>query len=127
MARRVQCFRAPGHRPVHIFLRAYSPESVLIRQEVPLLRVIQALNPAVKLHWHPVYTTADGKLMEVTDRLELAPNSFYSSRDKCVAVLYNYLRLKHDPANGRAGSAYEDMNRRLTANGFPQDGKPTSG
>ncbi|MGW1123085.1 hypothetical protein ACWD5B_39260 [Streptomyces tanashiensis] len=106
--------------PVHIFLRAYNPDSVLIAQEVPQLRVVKALNPAVQLIWHPIYTTADGKLMEITKTLELAPDTPYRTRDECVQVLYDYLRLKHDPANTHSQQAHTEMNTHLTTNGNPQ-------
>ncbi|MEU3032192.1 hypothetical protein ACPCBC_03655 [Streptomyces incarnatus] len=107
--------RARG--PVHIFLRAYNPDSVLIAQEVPQLRVVMALNPAVELVWHPVYTTADGKLMEVTEDLELASDATYRTRDLCVRALYDYLRLKHDRANSRSERANAEMGARLASNG----------
>ncbi|MYQ99380.1 MULTISPECIES: hypothetical protein [unclassified Streptomyces] len=107
--------RARG--PVHIFLRAYNPDSVLIAQEVPQLRVVMALNPAVELVWHPVYTTADGKLMEVTEDLELVSDATYRTRDLCVRALYDYLRLKHDQANSRSERANAEMGARLASNG----------
>ncbi|MGW2478850.1 hypothetical protein ACWCWQ_03305 [Streptomyces sp. NPDC001571] len=110
--------RARG--PVHIFLRAYNPDSVLIAQEVPQLRVVMALNPAVKLIWHPVYTAPDGKLREVTKGLELAADASYSKRDECVQVLYDYLRLKHDPENANSERAHAEMSDRLAANGNPR-------
>ncbi|MFE6067403.1 hypothetical protein [Streptomyces sp. NPDC056525] len=106
--------------PVHIFLRAFNPDSVLISQEVPQLRVVMALNPAVRLIWHPVYVAADGKLMEVTKSLELASDTSYSTRDECVQVLYDYLRLKHDPANAHSQRAHMEMSAHLAANGNPQ-------
>ncbi|MFI6639034.1 hypothetical protein [Streptomyces sp. NPDC050504] len=111
--------RATG--PVHIFLRAYDPESVLVVQEIPQLRLLQKLNPAITFHWHPVYTTAAGELMEVTSDLELAPDVSYASRDLCVRALYEYLRLEHDRANQQARPAHADMSARLAANGSPQD------
>jgi hypothetical protein len=110
--------RARG--PVHIFLRAYDPDSVLIAQEVPQLRVVMALNPAVRLVWHPVYAAPDGKLMEVTKQLELTSDASYGTRDECVQVLYDYLRLRHDPANTRSARAHAEMTARLAANGNPQ-------
>ncbi|MFE7596106.1 hypothetical protein [Streptomyces sp. NPDC057494] len=110
--------RARG--PVHIFLRTYDPNSVLIAQEVPQLRVVMALNPAVKLIWHPVYAAADGKLMEVTKRLELATDVSYPTRDECVRALDEYLRLIHDPANAHSQKAHLDMSARRAANGNPQ-------
>ncbi|WP_049566765.1 hypothetical protein [Streptomyces sp. SBT349] len=110
--------RARG--PVHIFLRSYNPDSVLIAQEVPQLRVVMALHPAVRLVWHPVYAAADGTLMEVTQGLELVPDASYPTRDGCVQILYDYLRLHHAPANTHSQRAYTEMNDRLTANGNPQ-------
>ncbi|MEU5289520.1 hypothetical protein AB0G97_36830 [Streptomyces sp. NPDC020755] len=110
--------RARG--PVHIFLRAYNPDSVLIAQEVPQLRVVMALNPAVRLIWHPVYTAADGELMEITKSLGLTSDAPYSTRDECVQVLYDYLRLNHDPANFQSQRAHAEMSAHLEANGNPQ-------
>ncbi|MFF5442271.1 hypothetical protein [Streptomyces achromogenes] len=115
-----KAFVSHARGPVHIFLRAYDPESVLIAQEVPQLRVIMALHPAVKLVWHPVYAASDGRLMEVTKNLELASDAPYSTRDECVQVLYDYLRLLHDPANAHSQRAHADMSARLAANGNPQ-------
>ncbi|WP_406080388.1 hypothetical protein OG468_08050 [Streptomyces zaomyceticus] len=106
--------------PVHIFLRAYNPDSVLVAQEIPQLRVVMALNPAVRLIWHPVYTVADGRLMEVTKSLELTSDTSYPTRDECVQVLYDYLRLIHDPANAQSERAHEEMSAHLAANGNPQ-------
>ncbi|MFF2144034.1 hypothetical protein [Kitasatospora sp. NPDC058190] len=115
-----KAFVSRARGPVHIFLRAYDPDSVLIAQEVPQLRVVMALNPAVRLIWHPTYAAADGKLMEVTDSLELASDASYLTRDKCVQVLYDYLRLVHDPANTHSRRAHAEMSARLAANGNPQ-------
>ncbi|MFF7776632.1 hypothetical protein ACFZCG_19680 [Streptomyces tanashiensis] len=111
--------RARG--PVHIFLRTYNPDSVLISQEVPQLRVVMALNPEVRLIWHPVYAAADGTLREVTKRLELTSDSTYPTRDACVRVLDDYLRLIHDPANAHSQKAHLEMSARLAANGNPQE------
>lgn len=106
--------------PVHIFLRSFNPESVLISQEVPQLRVLMDLNPAVELIWHPVYVTAEGKPQEVTGGLKLDSDASYTTRDKCVQVLYDYLRFKHDPANLHSERAYMEMRAHLAANGNPQ-------
>ncbi|MFF1510050.1 hypothetical protein [Streptomyces sp. NPDC058326] len=110
--------RARG--PVHIFLRSYNSDSVLIAQEVPQLRVVMALNPAVHLVWHPVYTTADGRLMEITKSLDLAPDATYPTRDECVQVLYDYLRINHNLGNAHSQRAYAEMSAHLNANGNPQ-------
>ncbi|MFJ7907198.1 hypothetical protein [Kitasatospora sp. NPDC096204] len=115
-----KAFVSRARGPVHIFLRAYDPDSVLIAQEVPQLRVVMALDPAVRLVWHPVYATDDGSLMEVTGRLGLAPDAPCGTRDECVRILYDYLRLVHDPANAHSRRAHADMSARLAANGTPQ-------
>ncbi len=114
-----KAFVSRARGPVHIFLRAYEPDSVLIAQEVPQLRVIMALHPAVELIWHPVYAASDGTLMEVTKNLELTSDASYSTRDESVQVLYDYLRLLHDPANAHSRRAHADMSARLAANGNP--------
>ncbi|MFE0173246.1 hypothetical protein ACFWZ2_13070 [Streptomyces sp. NPDC059002] len=59
--------------------------------------------------------------MEVTERLELTADASYSSRDRCVQVLYDYLRLHHDPANSHSRRAHTDMSARLAENGNPQE------
>ncbi|MFJ6382427.1 hypothetical protein ACIQI7_20785 [Kitasatospora sp. NPDC092039] len=115
-----KAFVSRARGPVHIFLRAYDPDSVLIAQEVPQLRVVMALDPAVRLVWHPVYAAADGRLMEVTRGLDLAADAPCSTRDECVRILYDYLRLVHDPANTRSARAHAEMSARLAANGNPQ-------
>ncbi|MER7583877.1 hypothetical protein [Kitasatospora sp. NPDC097691] len=112
-----KAFVSRARGPVHIFLRAYDPDSVLIAQEVPQLRVVMALHPAVRLVWHPVYAAADGRLMEVTDRLELAADASFPTRDRCVQVLYDYLRLVDDGANPHSRRAHAEMSARLAANG----------
>ncbi|MEI5031862.1 hypothetical protein RB201_00085 [Streptomyces sp. S1A(2023)] len=115
-----KAFVSRARGPVHIFLRAYNPDSVLIAQEVPQLRVVMALNPAVRLIWHPVYTAADGELMEITKSLGLTSDAPYPTRDECVQVLYDYLRLNHDPANFQSQRAHAEMSAHLEANGNPQ-------
>ncbi|MDT0567207.1 DUF4157 domain-containing protein [Streptomyces sp. DSM 3412] len=110
--------RATG--PVHVFLRAYNPESVLIAQEIPQLRMIQRLNPAVTLTWHPLYTTPDGKIREITEDLQLTDNAEYQSRDKCVSVMYRYLMRLHDESNSKASMAYGEMNELLEKNVNPK-------
>jgi hypothetical protein len=107
--------RATG--PVHVFLRAYNPESVLMAQEIPQLRIVQELNPDVKLVWHPVYTTAEGELKEITKDLDLTSDAPYTSRDPCVSALYRYLLRIHDVGNVQADPAYRDMGALLAANG----------
>jgi hypothetical protein len=114
-----KAFVSRARGPVHIFLRAYDPDSVLIAQEVPQLRVIMALHPQVRLIWHPVYAAADGSLREVTKNLQPASDASYSTRDECVQVLYDYLRLLHDPANAHSRRAHAEMSARLAANGNP--------
>jgi hypothetical protein len=110
--------RATG--PVHVFLRAYNPDSVLIAQEIPQLRMIQRLNPAVTLMWHPLYTTPDGKIKEISERLELTDNAEYKSRDKCVAVMYHYLLRFHDESNSKASMAHKEMSELLAQNVNPK-------
>ncbi|MEU6994359.1 hypothetical protein ABZ953_27355 [Streptomyces sp. NPDC046465] len=107
--------RATG--PVHIFLRAYTPDSILIRLEVPHLRLVQRLNPDVKLIWHPVYTDAGGQMREVSRDCRLVDNAEYDKRDTCVAALYQYLRLFHEESNTEATAAHESMEQLLVANG----------
>ncbi|MFE7530178.1 hypothetical protein ACFU7Y_31335 [Kitasatospora sp. NPDC057542] len=115
-----KAFVSRARGPVHIFLRAYDPDSVLIAQEVPQLRVVMALDPAVRLVWHPVYAAADGRLTEITRDLEPASDAPCSTRDGCVRILYDYLRLRHDPANTHSERAHAEMSARLAANVNPR-------
>ncbi|MGW0535599.1 hypothetical protein [Streptomyces sp. NPDC003032] len=112
-----KAFVARATGPVHIFMRAYGPESVLISQEVPQLRLVQQLNPAVKLVWHPVYTTPDGRMREITSDYQLVDNAEYDGRDKCVSVLIQYLRMFHVENNVEATRAHESMEQLIVANG----------
>ncbi|MEU8926920.1 hypothetical protein AB0D10_39380 [Kitasatospora sp. NPDC048545] len=107
--------RATG--PVHVFLRAYSPDSILIRLEVPELRLVQKLNPNVKLIWHPVYTAPDGQLKEISKDCRLVDNAEYDGRDKCVSVLFQYLRTFHDESNTKATPTRTSMEELIVANG----------
>ncbi|MER7394973.1 DUF4157 domain-containing protein [Streptomyces sp. NPDC000151] len=110
--------RATG--PVHVFLRAYNPDSVLIAQEIPQLRMIQRLNPAVTLVWHPLYTMPDGTIKEISEDMQLTGNAEYRSRDKCVGVMYHYLMRFHDESNSKASMAYGEMNELLAKNVNPK-------
>ncbi|MEU7579878.1 hypothetical protein AB0B50_20010 [Streptomyces sp. NPDC041068] len=112
-----KAFVARATGPVHIFMRSYLPESVLISQEVPQLRLVQELNPDVKLVWHPVYTTPDGRLREIARDYRLVDNAEYDGRDKCVTVLIDYLRKFHDASNTEGTRAHESMERLIVANG----------
>ncbi|WP_433859721.1 hypothetical protein [Streptomyces kronopolitis] len=103
--------------PVHIFVRAYSPDSILIRLEVPQLRLVQRLNPNVKLIWHPVYTGPDGRTREISRDCHLVDNAEYDTRDTCVSTLIQYLRLFHDESNTEAAPAHKSMEQLLAANG----------
>ncbi|QEU90867.1 hypothetical protein CP970_08115 [Streptomyces kanamyceticus] len=107
--------RATG--PVHIFVRAYSPDSILIRLEVPHLREIQRLNPDVKLIWHPLYSAPDGRIREISRDCRLVDNAEYDGRDTCVGVLIQYLRMFHDESNAEAAPAHKSMAELLVANG----------
>ncbi|MBW5423484.1 hypothetical protein GKQ77_18245 [Streptomyces sp. BG9H] len=115
-----KAFVARATGPVHIFMRAYAPESVLISQEIPQLRLVQELNPDVKLVWHPVYTTPDGRLREITADYQLVDNAEYGGRDICVSVLIQYLRKFHDESNAKATPAHENMEKLIVANGHKE-------
>ncbi|SDG40877.1 hypothetical protein SAMN05216260_11934 [Streptomyces griseoaurantiacus] len=103
--------------PVHIFVRAYNPDSILIRLEVPELWLVQRLNPAVEMIWHPLYTGPDGKTKEIDRDFRLVDNAEYQGRDTCVRVLVQYLRHFHDRGNAKATPAYESTEKLLAANG----------
>ncbi|MEU3779026.1 hypothetical protein [Streptomyces sp900129855] len=115
--------RATG--PVHIFLRAHDPDSVLQDQEIPQLRKMQEMGEqagrAITLVWHPLYTTADGTIREVSRDLRLVDDAPYAQRDLCVAALYSYLLRMHDPGNPHSARAHDEMHTRLRQNGHRPD------
>lgn len=102
--------------PVHIFLRTYDPDSVLMGREVPHLRQLQRINPDVELLWHPLYTTEHGQIMEISRNRELVDEAVFPTRDMCVAVLYEYLQYHHNERNARAARSYEEMHKELSKN-----------
>lgn len=103
--------------PVHIFVRAYSPDSILIRLEVPELRLVQRLNPNVTMIWHPLYTGPDGKTREISSDCRLVDNAEYDKRDTCVSALIRYLHLFHDESNSQAAPAHKSTEKLLAENG----------
>lgn len=103
--------------PVHIFVRGYDPESILIRLEVPHLHEVQRLDPDVRMIWHPLYTGPDGVTREISRDLHLVDEAEYDKRDTCVSVLVQYLRLHHDRSNTHAQPGYESTEKLLAANG----------
>ncbi|MFF4172733.1 hypothetical protein [Streptomyces sp. NPDC001744] len=108
--------------PVHIFLRSYSPESVLIGQEVPQLQQLQRFRPDVELIWHPLYTTEDGTIREISRDRTLVDDSTFPTRDSCVAALYDFLRYHHDEGNQKAAWSHremgEDLEKNINTNGM---------
>lgn len=109
-------FVSRANGPVHIFMRAFNPESVLIAQEVPQLHVVKELNSNVQLRWHPVYTDPAGNLREISEDYELVDNAEYDGRDKCVTVLINYLRKFHDESNDKSTRAHAETEKLLAGN-----------
>ncbi|MBT2410160.1 hypothetical protein J7I94_06255 [Streptomyces sp. ISL-12] len=103
--------------PVHIFVRAYEPDSILIRLEVPHLHEVRRLNPNVQMIWHPLYTGSDGVTREISRDCRLVDNAEYDKRDTCVSVLIQYLRQFHDEDNKKAAPAHKSMKKLLTENG----------
>lgn len=112
-------YAAQATGPVHIFLRSYSPDSVLIGQEVPQLRRLQRIHPEVELIWHPLYTDEKGRIREVSRDRELVDDAPYATRDQCVAVLYDYLMYRHDEGNDQAARSYAEMRADLAKNVGP--------
>ncbi|AKT43317.1 uncharacterized protein CMC5_075490 [Chondromyces crocatus] len=95
-----RAFVARASSDVHIYMRSYDPNSVLIRAEVPGLREVQALNENVRLHWHALYTDKDGKTSEITPKGDLSKDAEFANRDLCVAAMFNYLIYRNeDPDN----------------------------
>ncbi|MCX4761480.1 hypothetical protein OG562_10905 [Streptomyces sp. NBC_01275] len=112
--------RATG--PVHVFIRAHDPDSVLQDQEIPQLRVLQSMDERagrqISLVWHPLYTTADGEIREISPDLKLVDDAPYRQRDLCIAALYTYLLRMHDSGNPHSARAYDEMHNRLKQNGL---------
>jgi hypothetical protein len=71
----------------------------------------------ISLVWHPLYTTADGTIREISPDLRLVDDAPYRQRDLCVAALYGYLLRLHDPGNPNSGRAYDEMHSRLARDG----------
>lgn len=95
---------------VHIYIRSWDPESVLIRQEVPGLRHLQALYRQITLHWHALYTDERGVTKEITNDARLVEEAEYASRDLCVAALTRYLLyINEDPQNRAAKEIRERL------------------
>jgi hypothetical protein len=98
--------RAFVHQPspnVHIYIRAWQPNSVLIRSEVPGLRELQALFGNTRLHWHALYTDAKDVTKEITRDGRLVDEFTFPQRDLCVAALCKYvIYLNEDPASRAA-------------------------
>lgn len=85
---------------VHIYMRTFDPESVLIREEVPGLRKLQALTAGkLRLHWHALYTDETDHTWEITKDLRLVEEAEFPNRDLCAAVLVNFLRYRNENPN----------------------------
>lgn len=85
---------------VHIYLRTYDPESVLIREEVPGLRKLEAMMTGkLRLHWHALYTDEKNQTSEITRDLRLVPEAEFPNRDLCAAALVNFLRYRNENPN----------------------------
>ncbi|KAA0921360.1 hypothetical protein [Streptomyces apricus] len=100
-----KAFVSRANGPVHIFVRAYDPDSILIRLEVPHLHLVKQLNPDVKMIWHPLYTDAAGRTKEISKDFQLVDNAEYATRDTCASVLQHYLRLIHPDVDAAERSA----------------------
>jgi hypothetical protein len=107
---------------IHIYIRAWQPSSVLIRQEVPHLRDVQSIFGTSILHWHALYTgtlvpsagqswlavdagnsAARELTREITIDGRLVDNYEFGHRDLCVASLSKFLTyLNTDPHNRAA-------------------------
>jgi len=107
---------------IHIYIRAWQPTSVLIRQEVPHLRDVQSIFGTSRLHWHALYTgtlvpspgegwlavestnpAAKELTKEITLEGKLVDDFEFAQRDLCVASLSKFLTyLNTDPQNRAA-------------------------
>lgn len=93
---------------VHLFLRGWDTNSVLIRQEVPGLHALKATGINLNLRWHALYTDEKNVTKEVSARGDLLQNYEFTQRDLCVAALSKYLLyINSDPAN-RAAKELKD-------------------
>ncbi|MFI7501669.1 DUF4157 domain-containing protein [Streptomyces sp. NPDC049687] len=128
-----EAYAMKANGPVHVFLRVYNPDTVLFQDEIPTLRNLMKLNPAIEIIWHPLYTeTSDNpkdksgwKLKEISQDLKLVDDAPYKSRDKAVRALADYLLRFHDQ-RGKGDPKYdqeierplEQMNARIEENHF---------
>lgn len=96
---------------VHIYIRAWDPDSVLIRQEVPGLRHLQALYRQIRMHWHALYTDESNVTKEIAHDGRLVDEAEFATRDLCVAALCKYLLyINEDPKNRAAKEMKEQLN-----------------
>jgi hypothetical protein len=125
---------------IHIYIRAWQPTSVLIRQEVPHLREVQSIFGTSTLHWHALYTgtlvpstgsswqaveaNTSPAAKELTKEIafdgRLVDNYEYRQRDLCVASLSRFLTyFNADPGNRAAKemAALLEDNTRLRKTG----------
>jgi hypothetical protein len=118
-----RAFVHQGSPDIHIYIRAWQPTSVLIRQEVPHLREVQSIFGTATLHWHALYTgtlvpsaglgwlaveanktpAAKELTKEITFDGRLVDDYEFRQRDLCVAALSKFLTyLNTDPQNRAA-------------------------
>ncbi len=81
--------RRAGLVEVHIFVRSVQPDSVLLAEEVPGLRNLQALAPITE-RWHAVYTDPQKKHHEIDPARNLVDDYAYPTRVLAAAALYDY-------------------------------------
>lgn len=125
---------------IHIYIRAWQPTSVLIRQEVPHLREVQSIFGTSRLHWHALYTgnlvqstaswlaveanTAGARELtkEIAIDGRLVDEYEYPQRDLCVASLCRFLTYLNSNPNNRAAkemAALIEDNQRSRAGSIP--------
>ena len=102
--------RNPGC-DVHIYMRTFDPDSVLIREEVPGLRKLEAMMTGkLRLHWHALYTDEKDQTWEITQDLRLVAEAEFAKRDLCAAALLNFLRYRNEnPSNFSAKWSAENI------------------
>jgi hypothetical protein len=96
---------------VHIYLRTYDPNSVLIREEVPGLRRLEAMMKGkLRMHWHALYTDEKDRTWEITRDLQLVPEADFPNRDLCAAALVKFLIYRNEnPSNFSAKWTTENI------------------
>ena len=83
------------NKEVHIYIRAYDPASVLVRQE------IDQIDPKIPMFWHCIGSQDNHNYMEIDNRGNLSTVASPARReDECLMRLWKFYRM-NEKANKR--------------------------